>query len=421
MKYFGAILAGCLLLTGQTSMAAVSDAEIAELKATLALLVQRVDQLAAENADLRQSARQTTEAVAAVQDSRASASWPERIKLKGDFRYRFENDDVSLPDVDSRNRNRIRARVALLADLPGDVEVGFGLASGGDDPVSSNQTLGGGGSSKNVNLDLAYFDWTASERTHVRGGKFKNRLETVAKSQLQWDHDWRPEGFDVRWDDGTFFAQGLGSYLESDTKTSRIGGTEFAYILQAGARAEISNVRLKGGIGYTDINAAGSDCFFDGSRPGDTCAGNSVNAQGQYLYDFQVLDLFAEAAFSVGDLPVSVWGEWINNRDAEQFDTGYQVGARLGKARSMGSWQLSYYYQDLEADATLGLLTNSNFAGGGTDSKGSVFSGAYALTDQSNLKLTYYLTEKQDSLGLVNGGVPFDTDILQLDVNFKYK
>ena len=47
---------------------------------------------------------------------------------------------------------------ALVAKPTDTTEVGLGMATGGDDPVSTNQTLGGGGSTKDVRLDLAYAD-----------------------------------------------------------------------------------------------------------------------------------------------------------------------------------------------------------------------------------------------------------------------
>ncbi len=47
-----------------------------------------------------------------------------------DFRYRYEEIDVE--DIDTRERNRIRARAALIAALPNDVEIGLGIATGGD-------------------------------------------------------------------------------------------------------------------------------------------------------------------------------------------------------------------------------------------------------------------------------------------------
>jgi hypothetical protein len=425
MKGLVVTLVATLALISQTASGAVSDEDFEQLRNDFELLAQRFEQLAAENVQLRDSNAETAAAVVAVQENvlvvqdtmvvEQPENWTDRISMKGDFRYRYQNDDIDLDDVSSRNRSRIRARAEIVARLPSRVQVGLGMASGSEDPVSTNETLGGGGSSKDLNLDLAYFDWNAIEGANIRGGKFKNTFELVGKSQLQWDGDWRPEGFDAAWDNGTFFTQGLGTYIESDSNKN----TDFAYLLQAGGRMDVGEIKLKGGLGYSQYDAQGQDCFFDGADP-TGCAGNSVNALGQYLYDFNVLDVFAEAGYTVADLPLTVWGEYIKNSDADDFDTGYQVGAQLGKAKKKGSWQVKTYYQDLEADATVGLLTNSDFGGGGTDGKGVFVSGGYALTDQSNVTLGYYVVERQDSLGLLNGGTPFDVDTFQLDFNFKY-
>ena len=65
---------------------------------------------------------------------------------------------------------------ALVAKITDTREVGFGMATGGDDPVSTNQTLGGGGSTKDVRLDLAYATWTGLENTALTAGKFANPI-----------------------------------------------------------------------------------------------------------------------------------------------------------------------------------------------------------------------------------------------------
>jgi len=73
-------------------------------------------------------------------------------------------------------------------------------------------------------------------------------------------------------------------------------------------------------------------------------------------------------------------------------------------------------YEKLEADAVLGLLTDSDFGGGGTDAKGSIFKGTWAFHKNWNAKFTYFLNE----IDLASGN-PRDFDRLQLDLNFKYK
>ena len=52
-------------------------------------------------------------------------------------------------------------------------------------------------------------------------------------------------------------------------------------------------------------------------------------------------------------MPLSLYGDYVENDDADDLDTGYLAGIKLGKAKKKGSWQLQYQYEDLEADATL--------------------------------------------------------------------
>ena len=444
MKQFTTLIGLLVVMTAPIAIAnaAVSDEEFAEVKQMLKEALERIDQL--EGRKSASVPKTKAEQVEANTQRLDAMSWAERISIKGDFRYRYQNDDIDDsitaesvaggPDSEdrTRNRSRIQARAEITAKLPSNTEIGLGFASGGDDPVSTNQTLGGGGSTKDMNLDLAYFSWTGLENTTIRGGKVKNTFRKVRKSPLQWDTDWRPEGFDIAWDNGNYFAQAMGVYLESDSDSD----DEFGYILQAGARGEVGGVSLLGGIGYTEIDAEGHVCFGPDSDLDSFgyCKGNEVivadvtdpGEGGTYLYDFEVYNLFFEAAMEAFGMPLTFFGDFVKNDDANDNDSGQLVGVQLGKAGKQGTWQVKYYYEDIEANATLGLLTNSDFAGGGTNGKGDVLSGAYALTDQSTIKVTYYNVEK-NSDNLVspfvigNPGTDYDFDTVQVDLNFKYK
>ncbi|MEE9510544.1 MAG: putative porin, partial [Gammaproteobacteria bacterium] len=249
MKRTAGLLGFLLLLATSTVNAAVSDEEFQEVKDLLQQALARIEQLEVGNArtnatvaelaesnlttavavaTLAESNEQTTMAVTQIETEKQSASWPERISWSGDFRYRYQNEDRDI-DAEDRNQQRVRARPAMTAMVTESIDVGFGIATGGDDPVSANQTLGNGASSKRINLDLAYFDWEAIDNLNIRGGKFKNTFESPGNSRLQWDIDWRPEGMDVAYKGETFFGQFLGTWLESDSELSQ----EYAWIAQA--------------------------------------------------------------------------------------------------------------------------------------------------------------------------------------------
>ncbi|MDJ0929465.1 MAG: putative porin [Gammaproteobacteria bacterium] len=400
------------------AVAAVSAEEFAELKTNFAQLAQRFEELAAENAQLRQAQQQNQADVVAIRDEKEASAWTENIKIKGDFRYRYQNDDVDLMGRSDRNRQRIRARPAIIAKLPARTEVGFGLATGSDDPVSSNQTLGGGGSSKGINLDLAYFKWEAIEGLHLVGGKFKNEFNRTGGNGLLWDSDWRPEGFQVLYEQGIFFANGLLNWLEGDGSSG--GGEKTFWGLQGGVNVPVGEMKLKAGVSYFDIPTQGEECFFDD----EDCFGNSFvedNGTLRYVFDYKEINAFAEFDFPLFGLPSQVFVDYVKNDDASDNDTGYAVGFRVGKTKKQGSWQFGYLYQDLEADAVLGLLTDSDFSGGGTDSKGHKLVAAYGLTDAGKVQVTYFATERQDTTTDFNSGVPFDINTLQVDFSWKYK
>lgn len=433
MKRFLFLMLAVNVAVPPTAYAAVSDAEIAQLREQLAALSQRLEKLAAENTELRNAQDQTATAIADVRTSVAavkeaeipvaSEAWPDRISLDGDFRYRYENID---PEGSStRERNRIRARANIRANLADDVKVGFGLATGGDDPVSTNQTLGGGGSSKSVVLNLAYVDWKAADGLHVLGGKFKNPVYRAGKQALMWDGDWTPEGLALTYKRDRFFANALGTYLESDT---RKGNDNFSWGAQFGATGEIGGAKVKGGIGYFSIKTQGeSTNFGDSADTGDYFGNTAVEGGGlacgttpgascAYLYDYQLTEVFAEATFDVGDWPALVFFDYVNNSDPSDNDTAWIAGAKFGQTKDRGQMQFSYYYADKEADSVLGLLTDSDFGGGGTDNKGHFLQLNYGVNKNWTIGAQYFINETD-----LASGSKSDYDRLMIDTQWKWK
>lgn len=399
-----ALIAGSMLYS--SGPLAASDATVEMLKRQIEQLSKRVNELEAADESLRSETTALKKASSSVTKISDSLAWAEKIKLKGDFRYRYENIDDENKAKD-RNRNRVRARIEAQAKVNDDWKVGLGLASGSDDPVSTNQTLGGGGSTKGIHLDMAWFDYSGIENTNVIGGKFKNPFYKPAKNGLVWDGDYRPEGLAVKYDNGTFFANGAFMFLESDDKAGSQDAESF-WGAQLGFNAALAdNLELIAGVSYYDIPVAGSMPFFDNDS-----FGNTLTAGGVYMYDYEELELFAELKTKVGDLPLSFFVDWVENQDADDDEAGFSSGLQLGKAKNPGTWQLAYIYQDLEADAVLGLTTDSDFGGGGTGSKGHIIKGAYALGKNTSFGVTYFINEQ--------GDLETDYDRLQVDLKFKY-
>ncbi|MDX1555409.1 MAG: putative porin, partial [Xanthomonadales bacterium] len=175
MKRTIALLCAGICVSTQ-SVAATDQEELASLREQIRILTERLDRLEQDGSSdvgagnkVSGSEAHNAESIQAIVDQRVderfAESWTDRIGWKGDFRYRYEN--IGIEGSDDRNRQRIRARAQLEARINEETTVGFGLATGGFDPVSTNQTLGGGGSSKQVNLNLAYFEWEGLENTRI--------------------------------------------------------------------------------------------------------------------------------------------------------------------------------------------------------------------------------------------------------------
>jgi len=410
------------------AFAVVSDEDFATLREQLAAVSARLDKLETENAQLRAAQEHADNAISQVQTTVAeipatSASWADRIKIDGDFRYRYEAIDKE--GSDSRTRTRIRARTNIKAQVADNIQAGFGLATGGDDPVSTNQTLGGGGSSKGVVLNLAYIDWEAAAGLHLFAGKFKNPLKRAGSQALTWDGDWTPEGLAVKYQRDWFFANVLGTHLEGDSKKSN---RNFSLGGQVGASGMIGDMKVTGGLGYYSIPTKGrATTFGDPTDPGDFFGNTAVDAGGLacgttpdadcvYLYDYNLMQVFGEASFDIGEFPALVFFDYVNNSDPSENDTGWIVGTKIGQAKDRGEMQFTYFYADKEADSMLGLLTDSDFGGGGTDSRGHWLQFNYGVSNSWAIGAQYFINEID-----IASGSKSDYNRLMIDMQWKWK
>ncbi|MDP9198944.1 MAG: putative porin, partial [Pseudomonadota bacterium] len=157
----GVFLSASFAASAETDAAVM--AELEQLRAQVAALVQRVEQLeqsqpapatagAAAPADSTQVMESRLVAIEETNDrqtdqlaqnlaSSGAMDWARRIRWKGDLRYRHEQFDVEGAASD-RVRHRLRARFGLDAKVSDSIAVGLQIAtSEGRDSRSTNSTL----------------------------------------------------------------------------------------------------------------------------------------------------------------------------------------------------------------------------------------------------------------------------------------
>jgi len=338
----------------------------------------------------------------------AAAVWAERIKLKGDFRYRYEFIDED--GKDERHRNRLRLRLGIHSKVNDTVDVGAVLASGSENPISTNQTLDGQASTKDIRLDQAYFAWKPISGLMIKGGKLKNPFYVPVKSELLWDADLRPEGLALQYDNNQVFANAGFFHVEErkeDDDSFLFGG-------QVGYKAKFNGTQVTAGVGYFDHTEIENRPATDFSFLNGKSFGNSLDATtGNFINDYNELELFGDVKFKIGGMPLALFADYVVNTAADDNDTGYFAGFKVGKLNKPGSWDFRYNYHRVESDALFGVFADSNFVGGGTDGKGHELNFGYQIAKGWQFALTYFLNDK----GLDNG---HDYERVILDLKFKF-
>ena len=235
----------------------------------------------------------------------------------------------------------------------------------------------------------------------------RNPFYRPNRHHLIFDEDLSPEGLALRYDSGGFFGNLGGFWVEERGE----GDDSILIGAQAGFNTTSANgTSLTAGVSYyTYDEVKGHAPFFFGG------AGNSLDEDGNYLNDFDQLELFGELNFDLADQPVTLFADYVTNTAADAFDDGYAIGARYRNALAPGSWDLSYSYQDLQADAVVATFTDSDWGGGGTDAKGHFFRTNYVFRGGWRFRFTYFMNERGEAEGNLR-----DYNRLQADISFSY-
>lgn len=324
-------------------------------------------------------------------------NWTEKIKISGDFRFRneiiTEEQSGDLDDLET-NRQRLRLRLSLAAQINDDTQVITRLASGSTSAsgaVSTNETLDGYNNKKDVILDLAYFDWKVNQRLTLWGGKTKIPYYLVGESDLYFDSDLTLEGLALKYKaskEQLSYMVNLGtSWLDERTSTSTTDSDVGLLGAQLAGQYNFEKVSvLLGAAQYAYANIK--------NRQAPTTSGNgNTVVGGAYQNDFQVLVYMLEVAGQCNDKPISFFAELIENSEAKSEEMGSIFGIKYGELKAVKDWTFSVDQRELEKDSTVGALSDSDISGGGTDIKGTRVSAQYLVAESVTLGVAYMTGE----------------------------
>jgi hypothetical protein len=359
--------------------------------------------------------------------------WVQNTKLKGDFRLRYQYERRK-NDQDSRNRARVRYRLGLESQVNDKVKVGAGLASGADDPRSTNQTFQDNFERGDIRLDLAYAEYVHSPQAKVIGGIFSKKDYMWTPSDLLWDTDINPTGGALHLEKKIagekvtpYFNSGV---LVLDESVSSDMPDPFIDYFQGGIKWQDQKEGNK-----FDANLAAIYYAFNGVKGVNLDWGSSTNTgrtgcssstgacSSGTMFDFDSFGASVELGANrlFGGLPlniddrIAVFADAIKNVDSNDDEFGWAAGLVFGhkKVANKGQWQGKYQYSYLGKDAWYDSFPDSDRNGGATDSKGHEFILEYGLNKNVSLGLDYY---NDDRIKAAKNRI----QLIQADLNFKF-
>ena len=376
----------------------------------------------------------------AFQAKTGMPDWVTAYKFSGDFRGRYDEmaSTDGNPNFVQRNRFRYRLRAGVVVSMLDNLEAGFSLTSAdaapgsgyGGNPNSSNTTMQDNGTKKGIYIDTAYGKWTPLNSDgwflSTTIGKMYNPMQFTP---MVFDPDWTPEGAAIQSgytfnDQHSILVNGA-AFVEDQEVTGSDTGSVRAPGLFTGQAVWNANWTQKlatslGLGGYTIVNPANlTTANVPYVNQGNTRKFSVTPLpNGSYVLANNYAPIIADASATykldsfplyTGAFPIKIQGEFINNVANVQNNNnqGYWVGVMFGKSGTKHTWDISYRYEYLQADAVYDQLAdddngayyqNAPVGGaigyyGGTNLKGHLIKANYSITDALTLSLTCYLNQ----------------------------
>ncbi len=204
----------------------------------------------------------------------------EDLNLDFDFRFRYEYTDDS-GKADTRNRDRIRTRLGAKYSTSEKLDLFIRFATAEQNTTSGNQTLGTGFTMSDIGMDQMYLRYDLTKNADLLFGKMKNPFFKPNKSELIFDGDYNPKGLAFNLNFGDIFSNiGYIKFDENPLKTIDIKS------LQLGLNKNINDqTKAKISFAIYDFDKvkefSPNQITWNGKN-----FGNSIDDNGNYLYDF---------------------------------------------------------------------------------------------------------------------------------------
>ena len=336
------------------------------------------------------------EAVAVVETRAETLGRADKIKLSGDLRTRYQYQDED--DRVERSRGRLRYRLGVIAKPLEGLEVGAGLASGGGNQRSTNQSFDRSFSGKGINLDYAYMQYAFDNGITAAAGKLKFKKYLWTPTDVMWDPDINPEGFSANYssvnDSGGFFANAGVWVLEENS-----GASDDPYMGYGQAGQQWSAGDWFGTL------AGAVYVFSDINELGDLTASEGTNTDT----NLSSFNLAGAVGTKIGGGKARLIGEYINNFDT---NTSADIAWALGAKYSWNKWKMKYIYADVEANSVPDFLPDSDRFDGLTGVRGHELEIKYALMKHVSFGVDFYHVE--------DIATDIAQDLVQVDMNVKF-
>lgn len=318
-------------------------------------------------------------------------NWLQTAKPYFNYRIRYQWEKYSQQKKTNRGIDRLLAGVRLQPQQ--NIELTFGISTGGDNPRTTNTTFAPHWNHPEFRLDLASFILNSNECFKFVGGKFRMADILWSPTHMLWDSDITPIGV------GGSLKKSLDGSVNSLLRTGYFSVREVrftrsapeVFFTQAAVNWDKFTYHSESTLSFYTVPNATHNVFQYSSNS------NTKKANGKNRYQFNCLS----PAFEFGSNNIfmrkhaylGAFIESIHNLNPKHKNNGFIVGLKVGQKKTpvkQGEWLIVYSYRYLEKDAWMDTFPNQRFFRGMTNVKGHRARVQFAIIDHVVLSGTYY-------------------------------